>query len=307
MPCQYDRLVQGKQQHFTVSSDKVLRSEVYVLTFCLLESYTRTGPFVCLSCRLSSRIRNYASAATAQVATEHDATTQFTSPPCASPAPQRLYTINGGIVLSRPPLLTPPLHPFESSYFLYQRRLNERLVLPFSQYFYYKRGTPAFEDWRAKRRARGGVATRDVGTYNAYTDTAWNDEILVGDKMNEQGEVVKRLLADESREARSLGAREEQLTEEGGEVKQNGKDPMAGLRRQTEADRAGNVKSLERKLDRTLYLLVRRGEKGLKGERERSCWGFPCSELMEKEGIREVSHLQTSFPLRPRVLTMLTY
>lgn len=216
-------------------------------------------------------------------------TTQFSTPPSAFPSPQRLYTINAGIVLSRPPILTPPLHPFESAYFFYQRRLNERLVLPFSQYFYYKRGTPAFEEWRAKRRARGGVATRDVGTYNAYTDEAWNDEILNGDKGSEHEEVVKKLLADESREARRLGEKEE-LTEEGGELKDKGEDPMAGLRRTTEADGKANTKSLERKLDRTLYLVIRRGEKGLEGERERMHWGFPSSEIIEKEGIREVSY-----------------
>lgn len=252
----------------------------------IITDSTKTKPFVCFSCRQSLTTRQYASITTAPVTDTAEPTTQFSSAPSASPSPQRLYTINAGIVLSRPPILTSPLHPFESAYYFYQRRLNERLVLPFSQYFYFKRGTPSFEEWRAKRRARGGVAARDVGTYNAYTDEAWNDEILMGNKVSEPEDVIKKLLADESREGRSLGEKKE-LTEEG-EVKEKGEDPMAGLRRETEADRKEDTKSLERKLDRTLYLLVRRGEKGLQGEREKRCWGFPSSEVVEKEGVREV-------------------
>ena len=70
---------------------------------------------------------------------------------------QPQVTIKAGVVLSRPPLMTAEEHPFETAFHLYQRRLNERLALPFTQYFHFKKGTPAFEHWRTKRRERGGV------------------------------------------------------------------------------------------------------------------------------------------------------
>ena len=127
-----------------------------------------SGQHVCISCRQTLSRRQYASVAIAQASVETPPMTQMTpDDPAASPLPQPRYNIKAGVVLSRPPLITPDPHPFETSYYLYQRRLNERLVLPFTQYFYYKRGTPSFEHWRTKRRERAGAAARDVGPYNA--------------------------------------------------------------------------------------------------------------------------------------------
>ena len=188
------------------------------------------------------------------------------------------------MLLTRAPLLTPPLTSFESAFYLYQRRLNERLTLPFGQYFYYKKGTPAFEEWRAQRRARRGVAARDIGHYNAYTEESWNDEALLGDKTSEESEIVKILIRDEG-EGNKLGDREsEVLSEEGGV--QSSKDEMGGLVR--DLGKETDLRSLERKLDRTLYLVVRRGETSLSGVGERARWVFPSAEILEKEGIKEV-------------------
>jgi large subunit ribosomal protein L46 len=189
----------------------------------------------------------------------------------APPATQPAYTIKAGILLSRPPVLTPDPHPFETAYYLYQRRLNERLVLPFTQYFYYKRDTPAFEQWRAARKARNNVAARDVGGYNAYSKEGWNDEVLMGDKTGEKETLVKQLIEEEGRG--------KDFTGEEGEV------DMAGLRRVTDADRKGDVRSLERALSRTLYLLVKRKRSGGK---EGIFWSFPSGTLGAKEGLKEV-------------------
>ena len=188
-----------------------------------------------------------------------------------SPSAQPQYTLKAGVVLSRPPILTPEPHPFETAYYLYQRRLNERLVLPFTQYFYYKRGTPAFERWRAKRRERAGAAARDVGAYNAYSDEGWNDEVLTGNQDGKPEQIAKKLIDEEGRAA--------EFTTEGGDV------ALAGLKRTTLADEKNDQKSLERSLSRTLYLLVK--TRATEGRKE-NYWAFPAAPMVGKEGLQEV-------------------
>ncbi|KAL8807804.1 MAG: hypothetical protein Q9182_000453 [Xanthomendoza sp. 2 TL-2023] len=187
-----------------------------------------------------------------------------TTPPTASPRP--VYKIKASILLSRPPMLTRDLTPFEKSYFLYQKRLNERLAMPFSRYFYYQQGTPGDVAWKRSIRERLTPA-RDIGVYNAYAKEGWNDEVLVGAKESEPEVQVEALLRD----AEVEGVK----GEEGEEVKKlEVERPMP---RVTEADRVGDRKSLDRLLQRTLYLVVREGEGGR--------WWFPNDLLVGKESL----------------------
>lgn len=172
------------------------------------------------------------------------------------------------MVLSRPPLLTRDLTPFEKAYFLYQRRLNERLALPFTRYFYYQKNTPADIEWKRKIKERKTPA-RDIGVYNAYGDEGWNDELLVGAKESEPEEQVEALLRDT--EVLGTGSEEEQAVK-----REKVERPMP---RVTEADKAGDVRSLNRALARTLYLVVKGGEGG---------WIFPSSRLVGKESLERV-------------------
>ncbi|KAJ9614114.1 hypothetical protein H2200_002250 [Cladophialophora chaetospira] len=206
------------------------------------------------------------------------------SGPSASQATQPTYAIRAGIVLSRPPLITPDPHPFETAYYLYQRRLNERLVLPFTQYFYYRRNTPAFEHWRKHRRERGGVATRDIGNYNAYTPESWNDEVLIGDETGKPERIVENLITEEGRQAEFTG---------------RGDSKFAGLRRATEADVKGDLRSLERRLQRTLYLLVKtKGSVGKQGD-----WRFPSGPVVGFEGLKEAAQRILFSSLGPNMNT----
>lgn len=191
--------------------------------------------------------------------------------PAPSPSSQPSYVVKAGVLLARAPLVTADPHPFEKAYHLYQRRLNERLVLPFTQYFYYKKGTPSFEHWRTNKTARGGVAARDIGKYSAYTKESWNDEVLVGDSTGERDNILEQLIQEEGRGADFAG--ETDLTK------------TAGLKRTTDADRNNDERSLERKLQRTLYLVVK--EKSREGKPAN--WIFPSGALDQKEGIAEVS------------------
>ncbi|KAL9106232.1 MAG: hypothetical protein Q9227_008700 [Pyrenula ochraceoflavens] len=277
---------------------------LYIQAYILPDAFTsntrchsRTAnSYICLPCRLNSTSTAASTASSPPNSPEPSPTTPNPPVPNQTPFP---YSIHGSLLLSRAPLLTPSLHPFESAFYLYQRRLNERLALPFTQYFYYKRGTPAFLEWRAQRRARGGVATRDIGNYDAYSKEGWNDEVLVGDKTGESGEIVRQLVRDEG-EGKVLGERDDALSEEeGGKGRQ--KDEMKGLVR--DLGKEQDLKSLERQLDRTLYLVVRKGAKGLTGERERMSWGFPDGELLEKEGVKDAAVRSLHSTLGPNMNT----
>lgn len=241
---------------------------------------TSRDPHVCLSCRKALSRRSYASAATAQATTQSHLPNEAPDDDLAtSPATQPGILVKAGVVVSRPPLITPDPHPFETAYFLYQRRLNERLVLPFTQYFYYRRGTPAFDHWRSRRSQRGGAATRDIGAYNPYTKEGWNDEVILGETAGEPSKIVEKLIEEEGRA--------EEYSGESGDVK------LAGLRRTTEADKTNDQKSLERNLSRTLYLLVKTKAQS-KDQPESSLWKFPSGALEAKEGLKEVSTMRLS-------------
>ncbi|KAL8828142.1 MAG: hypothetical protein Q9170_006725, partial [Blastenia crenularia] len=169
------------------------------------------------------------------------------------------------VLLSRPPILTRDLTPFEKAYFLYQKRLNERLAMPFSRYFYYQKGTPGDVDWKRKIKDRLTPA-RDIGVYNAYAKEGWNDELVVGAKESEPEEQVEALLRDAEVEVAQ--------GEDGVEVK---KEVIAKpMSRVTEADRVGDVRSLDRLLQRTLYLVVRKGD---------GRWWFPSDGLVGRESL----------------------
>jgi large subunit ribosomal protein L46 len=180
------------------------------------------------------------------------------------------YQLRAGVVLSRPPIVTRDLTPFEKSFFLYQRRLNERLALPFTRYFYYGAGTPAEVDWKRKIKQRLTPA-RDIGVYDPYKKDGWNDELLVGARESEPENQVEALLND----AETSAAAEEL---ESSDTKKNVMERPPP--RVTEADKANDVKSLNRALQRTLYLVV----KDNKGR-----WAFPTSRLVGKEGLDRVS------------------
>lgn len=244
-----------------------------------------TGTSVCRSCResISRKTNSYATAAAAAAvqSSSSEAPAQHI-PPVAQSSPSTSYAINASVVLSRPPLLTRDLHPFESAFFLYQKRLNERLALPFTRYFYFKKRTPADLEWKRKMKQRLTPA-RDIGKYNAYNDERWNDEVLVGAKEGELQWQVDRLLEDAASDGRSAG---EEVDKGMKKVEREvfEKPPS----RWTEADEKNDTKSLSRALTRTLYLLVKNKE---------GKWEFPKDRL-DEENLHGVSHIPHSLILQ---------
>jgi large subunit ribosomal protein L46 len=233
----------------------------------------KTGKPICRSCR-DSLSRSYASASAAAVQTDDQPAQHI--PPVAQASTQTAYGINAGVVLSRPPQITRDLHPFESAFFLYQRRLNERSALPFTRYFYYKDRTPADREWKRKIKQRLTPA-RDIGRYKGYGDEAWNDEVLVGAEESDFNWQVERLLED----AETTGLENQPVEAVSSAVTPKKVEHEAVERpmsRITEADEKNDVKSLNRALQRTLYLLVKDKE---------GRWMFPQDRL-QKETLKEV-------------------
>jgi large subunit ribosomal protein L46 len=197
------------------------------------------------------------------------------------------------------------LTSFEKAYFFYQKRLNERLALPFTRYFYFKKDTPADTDWKIKARERNGVAARELGGYRAYGEEAWNDELLVTDLEQEGGEgegkskgkgLGKMGLAEPKHVVDSLvkearvraiegkdGAAVEVQEGDAVHVDANVDRP---LKRWTDADRKRDVRRLDRQLARTLYLVVKREGGG---------WGFPAGELVGRENLHQVCSMPPHF------------
>lgn len=181
------------------------------------------------------------------------------------------YKTKAAVLLSRPPLLTQDLTSFERSFYLYQRRLNERLALPFTRYFYYARGTPGDVEWKRKIKERLTPA-REIGQYSGYGEEAWNDEILIGNDLSEPGIQREALLRDAEVEVKGRGEAGEEI------LKRESLEKLA--ERITDADRSGDMRSLNRKLERTLYLVVR-------GKQEND-WYLPGHELMKSESLHTV-------------------
>ena len=242
---------------------------------------TLSGPprSICKSCLSSLRHQRLASTASSAALNQEPlaaADHVDTSPlPSSPPSTQPRYQIHAAVILSRPPTLTRDLTPFEKAFFLYQRRLNERLALPFTRYFYYQRGSPGDVYWKRQIKERQTPA-RDIGVYNAYSKEGWNDELLLGAKESEPEEQIEALVRDAQ-----LEAKEAEQHEVGGKKGTIVEKPMP---RVTDADKAGDMKSLNRALTRTLYLVVKSRKEGKNGGR----WGFPSSVLVGRESLHTV-------------------
>ncbi|KAJ4343618.1 hypothetical protein N0V95_006626 [Ascochyta clinopodiicola] len=213
--------------------------------------------------------RNTYATAAALASTPEDALSQHI-PPVGQTSPSTSYAVNAGVVLSRPPQLTRDLHPFEAAFFLYQKRLNERLALPFTRYFYFKARTPADREWKRKMAQRLTPA-RDIGRYKGYGEEAWNDEVLVGAQESSFQWQVDKLLED----AGTTGAEEESgaVAAAANAAKDEREAFDRPPPRETEADRKNDTKSLSRALQRTLYLLVKNKD---------GRWEFPQDRLNDE-------------------------
>jgi large subunit ribosomal protein L46 len=177
-------------------------------------------------------------------------------------------------------LVTRALTPFENAFFFYQKRLNERLVLPFRHTFYFKEDTPLNLDWRIKFEERGKISAKELGRYYPQSRNAWNDELLVGSTLSTEERIREILLKDG----------ELRVTEDGEKAAPDEVVPVEQpMDRTTEADKTNNIRRLDRALDRTLYLIVQRTD----GQ-----WLFPTEDVPTDEYLHEVSWVVHYFYVR---------
>lgn len=189
--------------------------------------------------------------------------------------------IRAGVMLSRPAILTEEPTAFEKAFFLYQRRMNERLALPFTRYFYLKKGTNAFVRWKWSLARRKTVA-RDIGVYDAYGKSAWNDEALVGAPESEPSHQVGALIADSDSFSTESGT--------GGPAAARSPTELAARLATGYAD--ADERSLRRALRRTVTLMI---------QNEKGHWVLPTADLVERETLRQVRAL---FPQPATVATV---
>ncbi|KAK6599240.1 50s ribosomal subunit l30 [Botrytis cinerea] len=127
-----------------------------------------------------------------------------------------------------------------------------------------QRHQPADLEWKAKVKERNGVAARDIGGYRAYGEEGWNDEVLIGgqeEKVAEWDNIAGKLV-------------EEGMGEDLEKVKLES--------REGEADK----RSLARKMDETVYLVVKGKEKTVDREGKEvkvDVWEFPRGDMVGNE------------------------
>ena len=128
-------------------------------------------------------------------------------------------------------------------------------------------------DFQRKIKERKSAA-RDIGQYDAWGPYKWNDELLVGAPESEPEHQLEAILKDEPDRSAS--------DEFGNEIPNpnNPEDLPRPVSRVTEADRKGDTKSLNRMLQRTLYLVVQNSE---------NKWEFPSAPWQPKESLHYVS------------------
>jgi large subunit ribosomal protein L46 len=197
--------------------------------------------------------------------------------------------MRASVLLSRQPQITRDLSPFEKAFLFYQRRLNERLALPFTRYFYFKKGTAADLDWKRKAKHRFTPA-RELGVYHSYGKYGWNDELLVGAEEVEPQNQVEALLRDSESDTKNQNVREIEDDSEGRSIF---KPPP----RVTHADATTNERSMDRLLQRSLYLVVKD---------QSGAWRFPTDTLVGQETLHEVGFIPIPCIMQSTGLTITT-
>lgn len=144
------------------------------------------------------------------------------------------------------------------------------MTTEFRHTLFFKESTVPDLDWKIKFNERGGIAAKELGRYFAKGRNAWNDELLVGSTLSDEGRIREILVKDG----------ESRVTEDGVEAKPDEIVRMERpMDRTTEADQKNDVRRLDRKLDRTLYLVVKSSD---------GTWSFPSTDMPTSENLHEV-------------------
>lgn len=150
----------------------------------------------------------------------------------------RTDTLPTYLLLSRPPTILPAPTPFESAYYAYNRKLHRALSQPFDRDLYFKKGSAA--------------------------ETQFIKDEAERTKRMKDGEAPVTVTAVQGADTSEL---ETESANEGSEG-----NMYKSLSRTTEADVNGDITSIERNLDRTLFLVVKGGQAGKE-------WTIPMKDV----------------------------
>ncbi|KAI0781208.1 39S mitochondrial ribosomal protein L46-domain-containing protein [Trametes elegans] len=177
----------------------------------------------------------------------------------STPAPEASgleAVVNAAVVLNRSPILTRTPTLFERAYYSYQSRVSRALFNPFPTDFYFKTGSLlekkfAKEEQIREREAFGGQWT------------------------------IRR-----RKQSKPLGVDEDGILVASADQAENmGEEPVEPpAPRVHEADKKGDVKSLDRMGERNLYLLVRG-----KDHAGKVVWRFPQGGLQKNEFLHQAA------------------
>jgi large subunit ribosomal protein L46 len=158
--------------------------------------------------------------------------------------------ISTAIVLNRAPILTRTPTPFELAYYSYQARIRRALHNPFPYDFYFKQGTLIETRFNLEERKRERLA--------------FGPAFLPKEDVSEE------------KRAADIAAVEQLAQQEGeGEILMPRTHP---------SDTSGDVKSLDRRGQRNLYLLLQASENG------KNVWRFPQGDVEKGLFLHQVRH-----------------
>lgn len=157
--------------------------------------------------------------------------------------------IKSSLILSRTPIVTKDISEFEKLFYNYQEELERRLMWTFPKWFYFKKGTVAEREFTQAQKypippARGVWFPNGVPDIKHGRDRRFKQEVILPKK---HVELEESNSASNSSDA--TAAELNDLDNVGRPIKQNP--------RITKFDELNDQTSLERKLPRTLYLLVK--------------------------------------------------
>lgn len=165
-------------------------------------------------------------------------------------ATQGTPRISATLLLSRNPVVTADLPEFETQYYKYQNNLWRRLMWTFPKWFYYREGTLSEQRFRELNKA-------PVFNNPNFEYTGGRPEIRQQrDRRFKQIVKVPKTYKETDLTSDEVG--------DSSEIDILSRKIVPNPR-VTKADKEGDLASLERKLPRTLYLVVK----------EEGKWGFP--------------------------------
>ncbi|KAF7732057.1 54S ribosomal protein L17 mitochondrial [Apophysomyces ossiformis] len=154
--------------------------------------------------------------------------------------------ICASVILSRAPQITRDSTPFEQAYFDYKEKLERQSAASFPTDFYFKKGSVAERRWKEEEAARQAAMKDFSKSLSEAT-----------------AETLERVKEDQAIAATM------NIVEKASRV--------------TEADRKNDIKSLDRSLQRTLYLIVH------KPSDAQNPWQFPQGQLESNEYLHEAA------------------